>query len=93
MYQNKAKKADNSIGTVYVNKPVDGKPGYLNISIDLAALGVGTGTIQVKAFKNDFKKESKHPDYRILKPLPARTGTSTAKAAVASTTDDSDLPF
>lgn len=98
MYQKNGKgstKNNNSVGTIYVNKPKDGKQGYLNISIDLAALGVGTGMLAVKAFKNEHKTESKHPDYRILKPLSGqgKTAKPATAASATSSTDDGELPF
>ena len=97
-YSHRPKVNDDSVGTIYVNKPKDGKQGYLNVTIDLDKLGVGGGIIKVMAFKNTFKTEDKHPDFRILKPKTAAGKTRPATvapkiAANAASDDDSGLPF
>lgn len=58
---------ENNLGALWKNKGKD----YLNGSLDIetlkrAAKSAVNGKINIKVFKNTFKKEDKHPDFNIL---------------------------
>jgi len=55
-------KKQSSVGGIWVKTTVKGDK-YLSISIELDGK-----KHNFSAFKNDYKTEKKHPDYRILAP-------------------------
>jgi uncharacterized protein (DUF736 family) len=82
------------IGALWLRKSKDGNTTYLS--------GVING-IPVIVFKNGFKKEDKHPDYRVYKSEPKSTPAATTdnKRKFAATDNkrksaadkDDDIPF
>jgi len=91
-----AAKVDETVGTGYKRKSKDGSSTYLAISLDLSKIKQTDGIVKLLAFPNKFKKEDKHPDFRILPVTQQAAGnTKTAapvRAAAAVNTDD-ETPF
>ena len=57
---------------------------YLSVQLDLAAMGVGTGKINLVGFPNDNKTTERHPDIIFRLKKPAGETTAPAVAAVAT---------
>lgn len=71
---------NESIGALWMNESKDGKK-YMSGSVT-----IGGATHKIVVFKNNYKEEDKHPDYKIYPSKPRDGGSSSGKF-------EDDAPF
>ena len=71
---------NESIGALWLNESKDGKKYFSGI------VTIGGDTHKIVVFKNNYKEEDKHPDYKIY-PSKPRDGES------SSSKFEDDAPF